>query len=229
MGRWGKLVLFASLVTCVVTVAAAEPTDRHSGRPARSPAASSQQDPPITLAQATKQSRTEAAVEASCETLRSRRFTGKVKCAPGNGGRFEGTMNSGNYEHGTYTRPDGESYCCSYRDNLADGQGQTFWPNGQIAYEGEYRNGKWDGEGKSWGPKGDYVYIGSFRNGVFDGWGKAINMEGHKFEGYFRNGLPNGPGTRTDPNGLVWRGNWVNGCVSDDKGRATFFTTLDRC
>jgi hypothetical protein len=198
MGRWAGILLFGSLLAAGV--------------------------PSLAVAQTPAQ----GVAEGACDDLRSRRITGKVSCTASGGGRFEGTMQSGMFETGTYKWPNGDVYGGEWLNNRPHGKGYFHWADGRI-YEGDLVEGKLQGRGKHWSASGNFVYNGEFRNGEYDGWGVGNLISGSRYEGYWRSNLPNGQGTMFGADGTVDSGVWLNGCLRTGNMVVGFLTTRDRC
>ena len=56
--------------------------------------------------------------------------------------------NKGKYEKGKYIWEDGKYYEGEFKNNLPNGKGIKYYPNGNILFEGNFFNGKFEGKGK---------------------------------------------------------------------------------
>ena len=99
-------------------------------------------------------------------------------------------------------------YIGEWKDNLKEGKGKEFWPDGTY-YEGEYRNGKKWGEGKLKLPDGS-IYNGQFKNGEINGKGKIIYSDKKEYEGDWINNKFNGKGVFIWPDGRKYIGEYSN-------------------
>ena len=143
--------------------------------------------------------------------------------------------NNGKYINGKYIWEDGKYYIGEYKDNLPNGKGIKYYPNGNILYEGVFINGKFDGKGKYYYDDGDY-FIGEYKNGLRNGKGivyykngnllfegeyvnderegngKYIWEDGEYYIGQFKNGVANGKGIIYYSNGNIrYEGDWIIG------------------
>ena len=55
---------------------------------------------------------------------------------------------TGRYINDKYIWEDDKYYIGEYKDNIPNGKGIKYYPNGNILYEGNFINGKFDGKGK---------------------------------------------------------------------------------
>ena len=80
-------------------------------------------------------------------------------------------------------------------DQVPDGQGTEFYPNGEKRYEGQFINGSKSGNGSFYYQNGVKAYIGQFQNNHMHGQGflydpkdGSLLFEGSLFHGSFYNG-----------------------------------------
>jgi hypothetical protein len=117
-------------------------------------------------------------------------------------------------------------------DNLAHGQGNLYWDNGDY-YSGGFCHGRFHGRGKftfhtkrqvysgefiqgeigNFGrlsyPNGN-CYEGEFKQATPHGNGKKVFKSGGYYSGQFERGMQHGYGFRLYPNGTSFRGYWKN-------------------
>ena len=74
----------------------------------------------------------------------------------------------GKYIDGKYIWEDNKYYIGEFKNNIPNGKGIKYYPNGNILYDGYFVNGKFEGNGKCIWENGEY-YIGQFKNGLFNG------------------------------------------------------------
>ena len=143
--------------------------------------------------------------------------------------------NNGKYIKGKYIWEDGKYYKGKFKNNLPNGKGIKYYPNGSILYEGDFINGKFEGKGKYIYDDGDY-FIGQYKNGLRNGKGtiyykngiimfegeyindkkegngKYIWEDGEYYVGQFKNNLPNGKGISYYSNNKIkYEGDYING------------------
>ena len=84
---------------------------------------------------------------------------------------------------------DGTFYIGQYQNNLPNGKGTFYYPNGNICYEGDFFNGFREGFGKYNYQDGSF-YIGQWKNNLRNGKGTFYYPNGTIFyDGFFINDL----------------------------------------
>ena len=118
--------------------------------------------------------------------------------------------NIGNYMNGKYVWEDGKYYMGQFQNNLPNGKGIKYYPNGNILYEGDFINGKFEGNGKYNYDNGNY-FIGKYKNGLRIGKGIIYYNNGSvMFEGEYVNGEKEGNGKYIWEDGQYYLGQWKN-------------------
>ena len=136
----------------------------------------------------------------------------------------------------------GGYYIGQFKDNLPNGKGKIYFPNGNIRYDGEIKNFKREGNGKffyndgyyyigqfkdnkfhgkgtEYNKNGNIIYEGDFINGKREGNGKLFTEKGYYYIGQFKDDLLNGKGIQYYKNGnIAYEGDFING-VCDGKGK----------
>ena len=116
-----------------------------------------------------------------------------------------------NSSKGHYTFPNGDYYVGPLNNNLPNGQGKRFTPNGKIRYDGNFVNGCAQGQGKLYWDNGEY-YVGEWLNNARHGKGKMYYTNGKiKYNGNFANDKYDGYGQYVWENGECYIGEWSNG------------------
>jgi len=144
-----------------------------------------------------------------------------------------------------YIWENGAYYKGQVKNNLPNGKGKKYNPNGKIEYEGDFINGKFEGNGKYIFDDGEY-YEGQWKNGLrsgkgihyysngnikyeghyyndkYEGNGKYINEDGESYEGQWKNGFINGKGIYYYSNGnIMYEGDFIN-CKREGYGKYNF-------
>ena len=106
------------------------------------------------------------------------------------------------------------------------GKGVLYYPNNEIAYDGEWRNDQLEGRGtlyneevqllsgqydyKDWDDVEDYwiKYEGAFSEDSKNGEGKLYLSNGEIFEGHFREDMVWGDGVLNRRDGTRVKGSW---------------------
>ena len=118
---------------------------------------------------------------------------------------------NGKYINGKYIWDDGKYYIGEFKDNIPNGKGIKYYPNGNILYEGDFINGKFEGNGKYYYDNGDY-YIGKYKNGLRNGKGIKYYKNGKiLFNGEYINGKAEGNGKCFWEDGEYCICHWKNG------------------
>ena len=113
-------------------------------------------------------------------------------------------------------------YSCE-SGNCEDGQGTVLAEN-VILYRGEWRDGKPDGQGSSYYADGDVSYEGEWREGLAHGRGTRHVASG-RHDGEWRKGLAHGHGIFYSNNGrILFKGNFLEG-KPDGQGSQYFDRT----
>ena len=108
-------------------------------------------------------------------------------------------------------------YIGQFNNNLREGKGIIYYPNGNIVYEGDFVNDRFHGKGIFCWQEGEY-YIGQFQNGKNHGKGTLYYKDGKiKYEGDFVNDKFEGQGTYYYENGYIYEGKFKEG-LKDGKG-----------
>ncbi|MEM5816382.1 MAG: hypothetical protein AAGU16_00780 [Desulfitobacterium hafniense] len=134
--------------------------------------------------------------------------------------KYAGQFVEGRYEgSGEFTMAPGMIYKGDFRNGKRSGQGRIL-ENGVPAYEGAFTEDLFEGEGTEYYPNGRIQYKGSFKGGLYSGPGVFHDEKGVKrYEGNFADGLFNGAGRYYDEQGeLVYTGSFLNG-LYDGQGR----------
>ena len=66
---------------------------------------------------------------------------------------------------GTYFWPDGDRYEGEWKEGLCHGKGTLYRPDGSLTYDGEWAGGYREGYGTAYRPKGDVLFEGQWKNG----------------------------------------------------------------
>jgi len=64
-----------------------------------------------------------------------------------------------------------------YLNELKNGKGKEYYPDGKLKFIGEYLNGKRNGEGREY-DNGGLIFEGNYINGIKDGFGKEFYSKG---------------------------------------------------
>lgn len=142
-------------------------------------------------------------------------YGGKVHGA----GKLFTSKNTGivHYKDGSYFEGKFE-----FINNMLEGKGKLFHPNGRLEYEGDFSRGIKHGIGILY-RENSFRYEGEFKNGLLHGKGKIIDPSGKIIhEGEFSGGLPNGFGVSYCPNGAKYEGEFKNG---HPHGKIKLFTS----
>ena len=108
-------------------------------------------------------------------------------------------------------------YIGQFNNNLREGKGIIYYPNGNIVYEGDFVNDQFHGNGIFCWVEGEY-YIGQFQNGKNYGKGILYYKDGKiKYEGDFVNDKFEGQGTYYYENGYYYIGDFKKG-LKDGEG-----------
>ena len=108
-------------------------------------------------------------------------------------------------------------YIGQFNNNLREGKGIIYYPNGNIVYEGDFVNDQFHGNGIFCWVEGEY-YIGQFQNGKNNGKGILYYKDGKiKYEGDFVNDKFEGQGTYYYENGYYYIGDFKKG-LKDGEG-----------
>ena len=109
------------------------------------------------------------------------------------GGKFDGfgvlfnlrTQGLEYWENGIDKKYEGE-----WTDNKKNGNGISYWENGNKQYEGEWKYNKRNGQGIGYYQNGNKQYEGESKDGEWNGQGVQYDLDGNKkYEGEFRNGI----------------------------------------
>ena len=112
-------------------------------------------------------------------------------------------------------------YIGQFNNNLREGKGIIYYPNGNIVYEGDFVNDQFHGNGIFCWVEGEY-YIGQFQNGKNNGKGILYYKDGKiKYEGDFVNDKFEGQGTYYYENGYIYEGKFKEGLKD---GEGTLYT-----
>ncbi len=124
----------------------------------------------------------------------------------------------GNCENGegTYIFKDKTKISGHWKDRMANGLCQIFYPDGSV-YNGEMKDNEISGIGKLV-TKENVVYEGSFVKGFLNGKGKRTHPDGYELEGNFVNDTLTGIGSIKYSDGSVYKGEILN---FDKNGKGT--------
>ena len=102
--------------------------------------------------------------------------------------------NKGKYVDGKYIWVDNKYYVGEFSNNIPNGKGIKYYPNGNLLYEGNFVNGKFDGIGKYYYDDGD-TFLGEYKQGLRDGKGTLYYKNGKiRYEGDYINDKKQGKG-----------------------------------
>jgi hypothetical protein len=93
--------------------------------------------------------------------------------------------------------------------NLDNGKGIFFHPNGKKKYEGTFKNGRLEGKGKYYFSNEKLRYEGTFKNGVYEGKGTEYYGNNIKYSGQFKEGKKYGKGCIYKDDILLFEGKWT--------------------
>ena len=125
--------------------------------------------------------------------------------------------NNGKFINGKYIYNDKKYYLGQFKNNVPNGKGTKYYPNGNILYEGDFIDGKFKGKGKYIYDNGDY-YIGQFKNNRRNGKGKIYGADGNcHFEGNFIDNEPKGEVTMFNQDGRSFLSQPKNIIINKDK------------
>ena len=93
--------------------------------------------------------------------------------------------------------------------NLDNGKGVFFHPNGKKKYEGTFKNGKLEGKGKYYFSNEKLRYEGTFKNGLYEGKGIEYYGNNIKYSGQFKEGKKYGKGCIYKDGILLFEGKWT--------------------
>ena len=93
--------------------------------------------------------------------------------------------------------------------NLDNGKGIFFHPNGKKKYEGTFKNGKLEGKGKYYFSNEKLRYEGTFKNGLYEGKGTEYYGNNIKYSGQFKEGKKYGKGCIYKDGILLFEGKWT--------------------
>ena len=93
--------------------------------------------------------------------------------------------------------------------NLDNGKGIFFHPNGKKKYEGTFKNGKLEGKGKYYFSNEKLRYEGAFKNGLYEGKGTEYYGNNIKYSGQFKEGKKYGKGCIYKDGILLFEGKWI--------------------
>ncbi len=102
----------------------------------------------------------------------------------------------------------GEFVICNFIDDVAEGNGAIYFPNGDF-FKGRLSKNQMK-EGTFY-THDDNRYEGPFLNNLFDGQGSIYYKDKRKYKGQFRAGRKNGRGRFDWPDGSFYEGEWKNG------------------
>ena len=86
-------------------------------------------------------------------------------------------------------------YQGEWKNGKKDGSGKLYFPDGQVAYEGQFVSNQREGNGKEFRKSGTVYYEGSWQKGKKNGPGTLFNSNGQKaFSGVFVKGKRYGQG-----------------------------------
>lgn len=90
---------------------------------------------------------------------------------------YNGVITIGNAEKGSFEgygiiiKNGNLYYKGNLKNNLPQGKGISFYPDGKKEYEGEWKEGGYNGEGTLYGEKGEIIYSGKWKKGKYNGFG----------------------------------------------------------
>lgn len=142
-----------------------------------------------------------------------------------NGETIIGDAKKGDFKGYGVILKDGILY---YKGNLKkskpDGQGISYFKNGNKEYSGKWKEGFFDGKGVLFYESGIKKYEGSFRDDVFNGKGILYNTEGKKiYDGKWKKGEYNGYGELFTSEGVI-KHVWTNGGI--DKTTQEYYNLI---
>ena len=118
--------------------------------------------------------------------------------------------NKGKYVDGKYIWVDNKYYVGEFSNNIPNGKGIKYYPNGNLLYEGNFVNGKFDGIGKYYYDDGD-TFLGEYKQGLRDGKGTLYYKNGKiRYEGDYINDKKQGKGKYIWENGDYYIGDFEN-------------------
>ena len=118
--------------------------------------------------------------------------------------------NTGKYVDGKYVWADNKYYVGEFKNNIPNGKGIKYYPNGNLLYEGDFVNGKFDGVGKYHYDDGD-IFVGDYKQGLRNGKGTLYYKDGNiRYEGDYINDKKNGKGKYIWENGDYYIGDFEN-------------------
>ena len=139
-----------------------------------------------------------------------------------------GDVQTGNFVYGSlngqgcYESLNGDSYKGTYRDNMPDGEGESYQANTQRRYKGGFTMGVEDGyavitTAENAANRNFKRYEGEVRNGKRHGRGKLYLKQADgeiaSLDGIWVNDLLHGPGSQISPTGQCFKGTFVNGLL----------------
>lgn len=71
------------------------------------------------------------------------------------------------------------SYVGNLKNDLPQGKGTQYFPNGQTEYKGKFKKGRYQGKGRLYNSSGRLIYEGSFADGKYNGYGVLYDSLGH--------------------------------------------------
>ena len=102
-----------------------------------------------------------------------------------------------------------EKFLTILAQNLDNGKGTFFHPNGKKKYEGMFKNGKLEGKGKYYFSNEKLRYEGMFKNGLYEGKGTEYYGNNTKYVGQFKEGKKYGKGSIYKDDILLFEGKWT--------------------
>lgn len=145
-------------------------------------------------------------------------YTGKVRLlSPGTGNMiYQGPLSAGRITgQGILYDPAAGTlvYQGGFLLEMYDGEGQTFYPNGQTQYKGAFAKNNYEGTGFLYREDGTLQYEGGFLKGLYEGVGKEYHSNGVlRYEGDFSKNQYHGSGVLYDRSGqMIYNGEFKNG------------------
>lgn len=134
---------------------------------------------------------------------------------------YYGNFKNDNFSgKGVFITERGDYIIGNWENGKLNGEGKLVDNNGEVCYEGGFKDNKKNGEGDEFYPGGD-VYSGYFYNGLKNGKGIYSFANGSTYEGNFKDNKFNGFGEFKSDNGDNFTGEFKNGKI-DGHGNFEF-------
>lgn len=138
-----------------------------------------------------------------------------------------GTAKKGEFkDEGVILKNDVLFYRGRLKKSLPDGEGISYYSDGNIQYKGKWKKGDYNGEGVLYYPNGKIHYKGKWKRGHYNGEGEIYDEVGNLiYKGKWKRDTFNGLGEFHGPNGTEIH-IWKNGEV--DKTTNAYYELLDK-